>query len=170
MLAPASPPPIYACISLFLSLSLIYIYIYIYAHMCVYIASGAGTPVGTGLMGTQLNGYLVLQGDTPLRTSHFINIVKMIQTLDTACCPSASGTGTPSAERKPCWQIYAHGLHGYVGASARVAPGKYCHVSQWSFPSGATRALAPTYPCSPCAQICQHGNNIKHNNNDNNTL
>ena len=24
--------------------------------------------------------------------------------------------------QKPCWQIYAHGLHGYVGAGARVAP------------------------------------------------
>ena len=22
---------------------------------------------------------------------------------------------------KPCWQIYARGLHGYAGASARVA-------------------------------------------------
>ena len=24
--------------------------------------------------------------------------------------------------QKPCWQMYAHGLHGYLGASARVAP------------------------------------------------
>ena len=26
-----------------------------------------------------------------------------------------------SGPRKPCWQIYAHGLRGYVGASARAA-------------------------------------------------
>ena len=34
---------------------------------------------------------------------------------------------TPSGEQKPCWQIYAHGLHGYAGASARVAPLRKCH-------------------------------------------
>ena len=45
----------------------------------------------------------------------------------------------------PCWQIYALGLRGYVGASARVAPLRtYCYVSQWRFLSGAARALAPT--------------------------
>ena len=27
----------------------------------------------------------------------------------------------------------------------------YCHCSSWCVPSGATRAPAPTYPCSPCA-------------------
>ena len=32
-----------------------------------------------------------------------------------------SGEGKPGWQ-KPCWQIYAHGLHGYVGAGARVAP------------------------------------------------
>ena len=52
--------------------------------------------------------------------------------------------------RKPCWQIYAHGLHAYVGVHAQVAPlrkYRYCL-------SGATCARAPTYACSPCAQIC----------------
>ena len=31
--------------------------------------------------------------------------------------PSLSGPRKPCGQ-KPCWQIYAHGLHGYVGASA----------------------------------------------------
>ena len=54
-------------------------------------------------------------------------------------------------------QIYAHGLHGYVGVSALVAPLIiYNYFSQWHSPSGATRGLAPTYPCSPRAQTCQH--------------
>ena len=40
--------------------------------------------------------------------------------------------GQISGPRKPCWQkpywqICAHGLHGYVGASARVAPLTKCH-------------------------------------------
>ena len=32
--------------------------------------------------------------------------------------------------QKPCWQIYAHGLHRYVGASAQVAPLRKCHQEQ----------------------------------------
>ena len=80
--------------------------------------------------------------------------------------------------QKPCWQTCAHGLHGYVGASARVAPlRKYSRFSQRRFLSGATHyyyyyysaitiptitityihRLAPTYPRSPRAQIRQHG-------------
>ena len=37
--------------------------------------------------------------------------------------------------QKPCWQIYAHGLHGYVGASTLVAPlRKRCDdLSWWHF-------------------------------------
>ena len=30
--------------------------------------------------------------------------------------------------QKPCWQIYMHGLHGYVGASARVASLRRMHA------------------------------------------
>ena len=29
--------------------------------------------------------------------------------------------------QKPCWQIYSHGLHGYVGASAGFAPLRKYH-------------------------------------------
>ena len=36
--------------------------------------------------------------------------------------------------QKPCWQICARGLHGYVGASARVAPlGKYSYFLGGTF-------------------------------------
>ena len=33
--------------------------------------------IGTGLMGTWLNGYLVLEGNIPLRTPHLKHIVKL---------------------------------------------------------------------------------------------
>ena len=36
------------------------------------------TMFGTGLMGTKLNGYLVLQGNIPLRTSPFMHILKLL--------------------------------------------------------------------------------------------
>ena len=36
------------------------------------------TRVSTGFMGTQLNGYLVLQGNIPLRTSQFEQILKLL--------------------------------------------------------------------------------------------
>ena len=48
-------------------------------------------------------------------------------------------SGTPSGEREPCWQkqcwqIYAHGLHGYVGASEWVAPlGNYSYFLSVTF-------------------------------------
>ena len=59
--------------------------------------------------------------------------------------------------QKPCWQIDAHGLHGYVGASERVAPPRKHSYCLWHVRSGATRALAPTYPCCPCGCICEPG-------------
>ena len=34
--------------------------------------------IGTGFMGTSLNGYLVLQGNIPLRTAQFKHIVKLL--------------------------------------------------------------------------------------------
>ena len=34
--------------------------------------------VGTGLTGTQLNGYLVLQGNIPLRTAQFKHTLKLL--------------------------------------------------------------------------------------------
>ena len=45
---------------------------------------------------------------------------------------STFGRVEPMLTKKRHWQIYAHGLHGYVGASARVAPLR----KHTCFPSG----------------------------------
>ena len=46
--------------------SVMHIYIYIYICMYIYIYIHICSYIGTGLMGTLLNGYLVLQGNIPL--------------------------------------------------------------------------------------------------------
>ena len=65
----------------------VYVYIYIYrereidmyVHMHMYMRAAVRlTRFGTSLMGTELNGYLVLQGNIPLRTSHFKDILKLL--------------------------------------------------------------------------------------------
>ena len=71
-----------------------YIYIYIHTYDMYWaerLSGVSGEPVhsskdvtgwvlrmlGTGLMGTYLNGHLVLQGNIPLRTSRFKRILKL---------------------------------------------------------------------------------------------
>ena len=60
-----------------------------------------------------------------------------METIGAFCLKFSPCAIPPAREWKPCWQkpccqIHAHGLHGYVSASARVAPlRKYSYFSWW---------------------------------------
>ena len=72
-------------------------------------------------------------------------------------CGRFSGESKP-CRQKPCWQIYAHRLRGYVAARARVAPLRKCHQEN----SCTFLVVQPVhfYPHSRAARARQSANMV----------
>ena len=84
--------------------------------------------IGTGFMGTQLNGYLVLQGSKPLRTSHLKHIIILV-------ARTRLGTSWAKCTRVAGAELNAH---------CNIAPTAQIH--------------AASNHCSPCASTLTQWN------------
>ena len=108
----------------------VYIYIYIYIYIHIYLS-------------------------LPLSLSIYIYIYHIWRRPRSAvnCRQLPDGVRTNGVAEVP--QFPLMNFHGKMWANCLSK--RSTTICQWHFLHGATRALAPAYPCSLCAYICQHG-------------